>query len=457
MKTLVNNQNSERMNGESQVINYTFEIVRDFDGTYYANVHNELHEHFRGLPEYVTYKELKKAVKEALGVTLPALIDLHFEKSGRKRYAQVYDLQGVRVEQPAMAFSLQDKVVLGAFGERRYAIGCIVTGYKWDVATGQFLYILQGEDGQQYTDFERNIIADKGEEPTLETASEITDGEAVGVLHYGTMVRMPGVVGGLKVAEIDREGDRVICKSDGEQHEYKSIAYFEQTAQEIIIPRWLRIMKYFYIGPKDKEENRVLCTAIEPNNDPEHPVVIHYNVDGEDEDSKIVLTSGLDYYNRENPTDPDGSGKPTLESSSEITATTMPEWVKNGQKVIYKGETCVIECAPDERYQHMGECLICTSQNRVFFVKWAELEPVIEPFFSPGTRYRCIKAVKGCFTVGNIYDQSSEATRWHGYLRNDKGEMHCWPQIDEIAHSSELFNMKPEDADPRLYFEPVAA
>ena len=80
-----------------------------------------------------------------------------------------------------------------------------------------------------------------------------------------------------------------------------------------------------------------------------------------------------------------------------------------------------------------------------------------EPFFSPGTRYRCIKAVKGCFTVGNIYDQSSEATRWHGYLRNDKGEMHCWPQIDEIAHSSELFNMKPEDADPRLFFEPVAA
>lgn len=410
MKTLVNNQNSERMNGESQVINYTFEIVRDFDGTYYANVHNELHEHFRGLPEYVTYKELKKAVKEALGVTLPALIDLHFEKSGRKRYAQVYDLQGVRVEQPAMAFSLQDKVVLGAFGERRYAIGCIVTGYKWDVATGQFLYILQGEDGQQYTDFERNIIADKGEEPTLEPASEITDGEAVGVLHYGTMVRMPGVVGGLKVAEIDREGDRVICKSDGERHEYKSIAYFEQTAQEIIIPRWLRIMKYFYIGPKDKEENRVLCTAIEPNNDPEHPVVIHYNVDGEDEDSKIVLTSGLDYYNRENPTDPDGSGKPTF-------------FDKQSGKA--------------ER-ESVGEIKD-------------------EPFFSPGTRYRCIKAVKGCFTVGNIYDQSSEATRWHGYLRNDKGEMHCWPQIDEIAHSSELFNMKPEDADPRLFFEPVAA
>lgn len=122
--------------------------------------------------------------------------------------------------------------------------------------------------------------------------------EAEGVLHYGTMVRMPGVVGGLKVAEIDREGDRVICKSDSERHEYKSIEYFEQTAQEIIIPRWLRIMKYFYIGPKEKEENRVLCTAIEPNNDLEHPVVIHYNVDGEDEDGKIVLTSGLDYYNR---------------------------------------------------------------------------------------------------------------------------------------------------------------
>ena len=174
MKTS-NFNNSESMNGESQAINYTFEIVRDFDGTYYANVHNELDEHFRGLPEYVTYKELNKAVKEALGVTLPALIDLHFEKSGRKRYAQVYDLKGVRVEQPAMAFGLQDKVVLGAFGERRYAIGCIVTGYRWDSEAVEFLYILQGEDGKEYADFERNIIADKGEEPTLEPASEITE------------------------------------------------------------------------------------------------------------------------------------------------------------------------------------------------------------------------------------------------------------------------------------------
>lgn len=143
--------------------------------------------------------------------------------------------------------------------------------------------------------------AAKGDKkPTLEKTPEISDkAEIIGVLHHGTMVRMPGVVGGLKVVEIDREGDCVICKSDGEQHEYKSIAYFEQTAQEITIPRWLRIMKYFYIGPKDKEENRVLCTAIEPNNDTERPVIIHYNKDGEEEDSKIVLTSGLEDYNRE--------------------------------------------------------------------------------------------------------------------------------------------------------------
>ena len=213
----------------------------------------------------------------------------------------------------------------------RFKIGDRVR-MKHDGATGTIARVWDGYDGFSYevtrdvpieglepgSEVWEAFPQESGLEP-LEPASEITDGEAVGVLHYGTMVRMPGVVGGLKVAEIDREGDRVICKSDGEQHEYKSIAYFEQTAQEIIIPRWLRIMKYFYIGPKDKEENRVLCTAIEPNNDPEHPVVIHYNVDGEDEDSKIVLTSGLDYYNRENPTDPDGSGKPTLESVGEIT------------------------------------------------------------------------------------------------------------------------------------------
>ncbi len=78
------------------------------------------------------------------------------------------------------------------------------------------------------------------------------------------------------------------------------------------------------------------------------------------------------------------------------------------------------------------------------------------PFFTPGTRYRCIKAVKDAFTAGNIYEQSSDPTRWHGYFRNDKGTLHVWPQPAEIAHSCELHDMQPADIDPRNYFEPVS-
>lgn len=78
------------------------------------------------------------------------------------------------------------------------------------------------------------------------------------------------------------------------------------------------------------------------------------------------------------------------------------------------------------------------------------------PFFTPGTRYRCIKSVKDAFTAGRIYEQASDPTRWHGYFRNDKGISHTWPQPAEIAHACELFNMKPEDTDPRQYFEAVS-
>ena len=35
------------------------------------------------------------------------------------------------------------------------------------------------------------------------------------LLQVGTMVRMAGVIGGLRVEEIDREGDRVMRVSDG--------------------------------------------------------------------------------------------------------------------------------------------------------------------------------------------------------------------------------------------------
>ena len=183
MNTSVNNNNIESNN---RVINYDIEIVRDFDGTYYVNARNELHEHIKGLPEYLPYKELKKTVKEALGVMLPPLKSLTFEGHGRKHYANAYGLQGIEIHQEPLAFGLQDKVILGSFGESRpYAIGCTVTGYRWDSKAGEFLYILQGEDGKEYADFARNIIPDKDNDPKgeekamLEPASEITEAEGV--------------------------------------------------------------------------------------------------------------------------------------------------------------------------------------------------------------------------------------------------------------------------------------
>ena len=101
---------------------------------------------------------------------------------GRDGLTKNFDPEGVRVKQPAMAFHLQDKVILGAdmLGESRpHAVGCIVTGYKWSVKVGEFMYQLQGEDGKQYWDFERNIIPDTdtdgGRKATLEQAEEITD------------------------------------------------------------------------------------------------------------------------------------------------------------------------------------------------------------------------------------------------------------------------------------------
>jgi hypothetical protein len=83
------------------------------------------------------------------------------------------------------------------------------------------------------------------------------------------------------------------------------------------------------------------------------------------------------------------------------------------------------------------------------------IESKNQEFFTKGKKYRCIKSVKGDFTKGKVYDQSSDPTQWYGYFHNDKGILHVWPQPAQIDHSCELYDMKPEDIDPRLYFEPV--
>lgn len=117
------------------------------------------------------------------------------------------------------------------------------------------------------------------------------------LLQVGTMVRMAGVIGGLRVEEIDREGDRVICiDGSNEKHTYNSLDYFTAKAEEIRIPEWLRICQYFLIGPQGVERNRVLCTDIIPCSDQEKPVIIVYS-DYEGKERKIFLSSGLDEVN----------------------------------------------------------------------------------------------------------------------------------------------------------------
>lgn len=94
----------------------------------------------------------------------------------------------------------------------------------------------------------------------------------------------------------------------------------------------------------------------------------------------------------------------------------------------------------------------------------ATLEPASEitEFFTKGKKYRCIKSVvmkkggKTAFKAGNIYKQVGEPSHWVGWLRNEQGERHSWPQPVYIAHEVKTWGTKPEDIDPRLYFEPVS-
>ena len=84
-----------------------------------------------------------------------------------------------------------------------------------------------------------------------------------------------------------------------------------------------------------------------------------------------------------------------------------------------------------------------------------------QEFFTNGKKYRCIKSVvmkkggKTAFKAGNIYEQVGEPTHWVGWLRDEQGDRHAWPQPVYIADTVKTWGTKPEDIDPRLYFEPV--
>jgi len=85
------------------------------------------------------------------------------------------------------------------------------------------------------------------------------------------------------------------------------------------------------------------------------------------------------------------------------------------------------------------------------------------PFFTPGTRYRCTRTVvmnkknrATAFKAGQIYEQAANPSPFVGWLVNDGGESHGWPQPSYIATECKTWGWKPADIDPRNYFEPVS-
>lgn len=63
------------------------EIVRDFDGSYYANLYDANGNGYSLSEEYTDFRTLKTLCKKEYGVCLPNLSQIEFENHGRKSYA----------------------------------------------------------------------------------------------------------------------------------------------------------------------------------------------------------------------------------------------------------------------------------------------------------------------------------------------------------------------------------
>ena len=81
----MNRENSDHLQERKEKI--SGEIVRDFDGKYYAYLRKDATV-VLGLPEYVDYKTLRKYA-EYCSIRLPQLKDLKFCRTGRKAYARI--------------------------------------------------------------------------------------------------------------------------------------------------------------------------------------------------------------------------------------------------------------------------------------------------------------------------------------------------------------------------------
>lgn len=84
-----------------------------------------------------------------------------------------------------------------------------------------------------------------------------------------------------------------------------------------------------------------------------------------------------------------------------------------------------------------------------------------KPFFVKGRNYRCIKDVvinksgRTAFKAGTVYKQACEPTCFFGWLSDERGERHAWPQPERVKHEAMIWGSTPESMDSRLYFEPV--
>lgn len=89
---MTSNSNKNPMLWEKQTqtinVNWHAEIVQTFDGSYYINLWIDK-QAVAGLPEYVRYSTLRSAVKRSVGIELPKQSELHFVKTGNKRYASL--------------------------------------------------------------------------------------------------------------------------------------------------------------------------------------------------------------------------------------------------------------------------------------------------------------------------------------------------------------------------------
>lgn len=64
------------------------ELVREFDGSYYANMVIE-GQWVKNLPKYVNYNTLREAIRCETGISIPLKKNMIFERHGRKRIAYV--------------------------------------------------------------------------------------------------------------------------------------------------------------------------------------------------------------------------------------------------------------------------------------------------------------------------------------------------------------------------------